>query len=290
MERQALGEGVRMTAKMMTANGIQQCYEITGPEGAPWVTLAHGSGDNRNSWWLQVPALAETYRVLTYDVRGHGDTETPEDASMGQMTFVDDLVGLLDALDIRRTALIGYSMGGGIVRNMAATHPSRVWSLVISNGGRLDPPAPASQEEADAARAMREERVAGIRSGGMNFVFDGWLAQVYTPEFLVARPEIVEAHRAVMTANDPDKYIRVMSGMGGSAGVDLAAITAPTLIVVGAGDQYTGPEAAGELAQELTGTQAAVEVFPTRHGTPFERHEEYNRTLLDHLNANRAWA
>ena len=279
-----------MTANMLTANGIEQCYEITGPEGAPWVTLVHGSGDNRNSWWLQVPALAETYRVLTYDVRGHGDTETPENASINQMTFVEDLTALLDALDIQRTALIGYSMGGGIVRNMAATHPDRVWGLVISNGGRLDPVPPANQEEADAARAMREERAAGIRAGGMDFVFDGWIMQVYTPEFLAARPEIVAAHRAVMTANDPEKYVRVQAGMGGAAAVDLASITAPTLIVVGAGDQYTGPEAAAELAQALTGTQAAVEVFPTRHGTPFERHEEYNRTLLDHLNANRSKA
>ena len=287
MERHALRQGVRMTAKMITANGIQQCYEITGPEGAPWVTLVHGSGDNRNSWWLQVPALAETYRVLTYDIRGHGDTETPEDASMGQMTFVEDLVGLLDALGIQRTALIGYSMGGGIVRNTAATHPDRVWSLVISNGGRLDPPAPANQEEADSARAMREERVAGIRAGGMDFVFDGWLTQVYTPEFLTARPEIVEAHRAVMTANDPDKYIRVMSGMGGASGVDVANITSPALIIVGAGDQYTGPEAANDLAAAMTGTQAGVQVFPTRHGAPFERHEEYNRELLAFLNANK---
>ena len=47
-----------MAAQMITANGIGQCYEVLGPEGAPWVTLVHGSGDNRNAWWLQVPALS----------------------------------------------------------------------------------------------------------------------------------------------------------------------------------------------------------------------------------------
>ena len=276
-----------MAAQMITANGIEQCYETTGPEGAPWVTLVHGSGDNRNGWWLQVPALAESFRVLTYDVRGHGDTETPEDDSLSQRTFVDDLAALLDGLGIERTALIGYSMGGGIVRNFAATHPNRVWGAVISNGGRLDPPPPANEEEARAAQAMRQERMAGIRAGGMDFVFEGWREQVYTPEFLVARPEIVEAHYAVTTANDPEKYVRVMAGMGGPSGVDVANITSPTLIIVGAGDQYTGPEAAQALAEAMTGTQAGVEVFPTRHGTPFERHEEYNRTLLDFLNENK---
>ncbi len=275
-----------MTAQMIEANGIQQCYEMTGPDDAPHVTLVHGSGDNRKAWWLQISALAESYRVLTYDMRGHGDTETPESDSLNQMTFVQDLAGLLDALGIERTALIGYSMGGGIVRNFAASHPERVWGVVMSNGGRLDPPPSATEEEA-AARTMREERAAGIRAGGMNSVFDGWLTQVYTPEFAAARPEIVEAHRAVMTANDPEKYIRVLSGMGGASGVDLARVTAPALIIVGAGDEYTGPEAAQELAAALTGTTAEAQVFPTRHGTPFERHEEYNRALRAFLDANR---
>ncbi len=275
-----------MTAQMITANGIGQCYEVTGPAGAPWVTLVHGSGDNRNAWWLQVPALAESFRVLTYDVRGHGDTETPVADALSQMTFVDDLTGLLDGLDVEQTALIGYSMGGGIVRNFAAVHPDRVWGVVMSNGGRLDPPAPATDDETAAARAMREERAAGIRAGGMNSVFDAWLTQVYTPEFLAACPEIVAAHRAIMTANDPDKYIRVLSGMGGSSGVDVSNITSAAMIIVGAGDEYTGPEAAQALAEAMTGTRAEVRVFPTRHGTPFERHEEYNRTLLAFLNAN----
>lgn len=276
-----------MAAQMISANGIEQCYETTGPEGAPWVTLIHGSGDNHNAWWLQVPALAESFRVLTYDVRGHGDTETPDDDSLSQKTFIDDLAALLDGLGIERTALIGYSMGGGIVRNFAATHPNRVWGAVISNGGRLDPPPPANEEETKAAQAMRDERIAGIRAGGMQFVWDGWLEQVYTPEFRDARPQIVQDHHAITTANDPEKYVRVMAGMGGPSGVDVANITSPTLIVVGAGDQYTGPEAAHDLAAAMTGTTAGVEVFPTRHGTPFERHEEYNRTLLNFLNENR---
>lgn len=276
-----------MAAQMISANGIEQCYETTGPEGAPWVTLIHGSGDNHNAWWLQVPALTESFRVLTYDVRGHGDTETPEDDSLSQRTFIDDLAALLDGLGIERTALIGYSMGGGIVRNFAATHPDRVWGAVISNGGRLDPPPPANEEEARAAQAMRDERIAGIRDGGMEFVWNGWLEQVYTPEFREARRQIVMAHHAITTSNDSEKYVRVMAGMGGPSGVDVANITSPTLIIVGAGDQYTGPEAAHDLAAAMTGTQAGVEVFPTRHGTPFERHEEYNRTLLDFLNENR---
>ena len=119
---------------MAIANGIQQRYEITGTRG-PWVTLVHGSGDNYEAWWLQSPALATRFRVLTYDVRGHGETETPADQPIDQTTFVADLLGLLDTLKIRKTAVIGYSMGGGIARNFAATHPDRVWGLVQGERG-----------------------------------------------------------------------------------------------------------------------------------------------------------
>lgn len=274
-----------MSAQMAVANGIQQCYEITGPDNAPWVTLIHGSGDNHAAWGLQVPELAETYRVLAYDVRGHGETETPDDQPVSQETFVEDLRGLLDALEIPQTALIGYSMGGGIARNFAAAHPDRLWGLLLSNGGRLDPPADPLREE--EMRKMREERIVGIRAGGMDSVFDGWLTSVYTPEFVAARPEIVEWHRKIMTSNNPEHYVRILGGATSSANFDLSRITMPTLIVVGAGDEYTGPEQAQDLAKALTGAKAEVNVFPTRHGSPFERHEEYNRTLLAFLDANR---
>ena len=273
-----------MSAQMAVANGIQQCYEIAGPEGAPWVTLVHGSGDNHAAWGLQTPELAETYRVLTYDVRGHGETETPADQPVNQETFVEDLRALLDALGIEKTALVGYSMGGGIARNVAATHPERIWGLVLSNGGRLDPPPDPSQEA--EMRRMREERISGIRAGGMDAVFDGWLDNVYTPEFVEARPDIVEWHRKITTSNDPEKYMRVLGGATSPAVFDLTRISMPTLIIVGAGDSYTGPEAGRDLAKALTGTSAEVNVFPTRHGSPFERHEEYTRTLLSFLKAS----
>ncbi len=270
---------------MAIANGIQQCYETMGTRG-PWVTLIHGSGDNHHAWWLQAPILAKRFRVLSYDVRGHGETETPSDQPIGQATFVADLHRLLDELEIRQTAVVGYSMGGGIARNFAAAHPERVWAAVLSNGGRLDPQPDASQDTEMAK--MREQRIASIRAGGMESVFDGWLTSVYTPEFVEARPEIVAKHKEIMTANDPEKYIQTMSSAMSASNINVSTLTAPTMIIVGAGDEYTGPDAARELAAALPKqANAQVNVFPTRHGSPFERHEEYNRTLLAFLDTNR---
>lgn len=271
---------------VVNANGIQQRYRIIGTQG-PWVTLIHGSADNLMAWSLQVPALSKRFRVLIYDVRGHGETETPASEPITQATYVEDLHQLLRTLKIRRTAVVGYSMGGGIARNFAATYPKLVWGAVLSNGGsRLDPPPdPSGDREADMNK-MRQERIDSIRSRGMVAVFEGWLDNLYTPEFAAARPEIVDWHRSITISNDPEKYIRTLTGGSGS-NIDLSKITAPLMIIVGAGDGYNPAGVANEFAQALKGTKPEVNVFPTRHGSPFERHEEYNQALLDFLGRNR---
>lgn len=267
------------------ANNISMYYQTTGHRG-PWVTLIHGSADNHRAWELHAPALATRFRVLTYDVRGHGQTETPASVPVTQDVNVEDLRGLLDALKIRRTAVVGYSMGGGIARNFAAVHPDRVWAAVLSNGGaRLDQP-PDPSRAAEMAK-MREERIASIRAKGMAAVFDGWIEQVYTPEFIRARPDIVQWHRQVCVSNDPEKYLRTTGGGGAPSKVDLDRITAPMLLIVGTGDGYNPVEGAQEFAQSLKGTKPETILFPTRHGSPFERHEEYVRTLQKFLDAHR---
>ena len=271
---------------VVNANGIQQRYRIIGTRG-PWVTLVHGSADNLMAWSLQVPSLSKRFRVLIYDVRGHGETETPASEPITQVTYVEDLHQLLRALKIRSTAVVGYSMGGGIARNFAATYPALVWGAVLSNGGsRLDPPSDPSGDRAAEMDKMRQERIASIRSRGMVAVFEGWLDNQYTQEFVAARPEIVDWHRSITTSNDPEKYIRTLIG-GTSSNIDLSKITAPLMIIVGAGDGYNPAGVANEFAQALKGTKPEVNVFPTRHGSPFERYEEYNQTLLDFLGRNK---
>ena len=184
----------KITGQFKLANGIRQYYEVSGHSDHPWVTLIHGSGDNHLAWEYQVRELEKTYRVLTYDVRGHGATETPLDVNVNQKTFVEDLHGLLQSLNINSTAVLGYSMGAGIARNFAASYPEEVWGLVISNGGKLDPDAADSD---DALKAIFD-RKESIRSAGMDSVFAGWLSSVYTPEFVLARPEIIEWHRNII--------------------------------------------------------------------------------------------
>jgi 3-oxoadipate enol-lactonase len=131
-------------------NGVNLYYEIHG--AGPTVVLSHGVGSNHLHWWQQVPVWSKRFQVITFDHRGFGFSE---DDGRGPSAFVDDLIGLLDHLEIRRTALVGQSMGGFTVAGVASRQPERVSALALSSSsaGLVAPRAPsqAVREKISAA-------------------------------------------------------------------------------------------------------------------------------------------
>jgi pimeloyl-ACP methyl ester carboxylesterase len=123
------------------ANNLTLHYWRSGQ--GPDLVLVHGLGGNLAGWHLtMVPALQQEYRVLTYDLRGHGRSDAPPTGyTTGDMA--QDLRGLLDALGIERAALVGHSWGADIVLHFALLNPGRVSELVIVEGGLLAPLAPS---------------------------------------------------------------------------------------------------------------------------------------------------
>ena len=117
----------------ITAAGIRTNYHDSGGAGAP-VLLIHGSGPGVSAWanWrLVMPALAQQARVIAPDMVGFGYTERPEGFVYNMDAWVRQAVGLLDALGIERTDLVGNSFGGGLSLALAIAHPERVRRLVL---------------------------------------------------------------------------------------------------------------------------------------------------------------
>ncbi|MEU4566537.1 alpha/beta hydrolase [Micromonospora sp. NPDC023956] len=110
---------------MIEANGTRLGYDDTG-SGSP-VLLLHAGIADRRMWREQLPALATRHRVITLDLRGYGESELPP-TSFAHHT---DVVGVLDALDIGRAALVGCSFGGAVAVDTALTHPDRVSALAL---------------------------------------------------------------------------------------------------------------------------------------------------------------
>ena len=117
----------------IVAAGIRTNYHDSGGAGAP-VLLIHGSGPGVSAWanWrLVMPALAQQARVIAPDMVGFGYTERPEGFVYNMDAWVRQAVGLLDALGIERTDLVGNSFGGGLSLALAIAHPERVRRLVL---------------------------------------------------------------------------------------------------------------------------------------------------------------
>jgi pimeloyl-ACP methyl ester carboxylesterase len=118
----------------MGAHGLELHLLEWSTEGVPLVLL-HGLGNEAHLWDDFVPAVAAHYRVLALDQRGHGDSDWDPEARYDAESMTDDLEAVLDALEIDRFVLVGFSMGGRVAMTFAGRHPERLAGLVIADIG-----------------------------------------------------------------------------------------------------------------------------------------------------------
>jgi pimeloyl-ACP methyl ester carboxylesterase len=113
---------------------IEIAYRITG-RGSP-VILVHGLACGQRMWFHQRRALSARHTVITYDLRGHGQSDVPAEAARySGAHLAHDLAGLIDALGLDRVAVVGFSMGGGPALALAAARPERASHLVLADVG-----------------------------------------------------------------------------------------------------------------------------------------------------------
>jgi pimeloyl-ACP methyl ester carboxylesterase len=116
------------------AHGLELHVLEWSTEGVPLVLL-HGLGNEAHLWDDFVPAVAPHYRVLALDQRGHGDSDWDPEARYDAESMTDDLEAVLDAFEIDRFVLLGFSMGGRVAMTFAGRHPERLAGLVIADIG-----------------------------------------------------------------------------------------------------------------------------------------------------------
>jgi 3-oxoadipate enol-lactonase len=205
------------------ANGIALNYQVEGPEGAPWVIFSNSLATDLSMWDDQATALKKSFRVLRYDHRGHGGTEAPA----GRYNFdllVADVVGLFDALSIKRAHFVGISMGGMTGLALAQKHPERVEKLAACDCGPASSPASSQQWE---------ERIALAQKEGMEPLVMATAKRWFPPEF----PESSPAFQKVLAMIRATPVNGFIGCAGALANYDLRPglprIKAPTLLIVG---------------------------------------------------------
>jgi 3-oxoadipate enol-lactonase len=258
---------------VVRVRGIELAYEVSGA-GMP-VVLLHGFPFNRTLWREQAEALSGHYRVITVDLRGHGETAaTPEPATMEEMA--EDVAALLDELGVARVVLGGLSMGGYVALAFTRLFPERVRALLLADT--------RPQADTDEARLAREATAVRALREGMHTVAEAMLPKLLAPSTQAARPEVVARIREMILNTDPQGAASALRGM--AVRMDhtksLREINCPTLIIVGSLDQITPPSDAELMNREIRGSRLEV-IAGAGHVSNVERPAEFNRALENFL-------
>jgi 3-oxoadipate enol-lactonase len=247
--------------------------EISGPADAPVLVMGGSLGTSLEMWDGQL-ALAEDFRLVRYDHRGHGRSPVPP----GPYDIEDmarDVLALLDALELERVAYCGLSIGGMVGMWLGAHAPERIERLVLICTSAHLPPASGWQERAAAVRE------AGTTEAVADAVVERWL----TPGFAAEHPELRAELRAMLVATDPEGYA---ASCGAIERMDLRAelprIQAPALVISGADDPATPPEHQALIAESIPGARLET-VAPAAHLAAVERPEAVNALIAAHLGA-----
>jgi 3-oxoadipate enol-lactonase len=253
-------------------SAIAVSYTVEGSPDAPVVVLSNSLGATRGMWDPQVPPLAERYRVVTYDTRGHGESPAPKGTYVLD-DLVDDLLALLDEVGAPRAHVVGLSLGGMTAMRLAAREPDRVDRLaLLCTSAKVDPQGFL-------------DRAAAARSGGTAPLAPTVVSRWLTPAFAAEHPDLVARLEGMVAAADDDGYAaccEVVAGM--DLRDDLARISAPTLVVAGADDPALPPEHQRIIADGIPGADLLT-VTPAAHLANLERTLEVTGALLAHLDA-----
>jgi 2-succinyl-6-hydroxy-2,4-cyclohexadiene-1-carboxylate synthase len=263
---------------ILEGEDLRLSYFVSG-KGTP-VTLLHGFTQSGRSWLETISKMPKGWMWIVPDLRGHGDTWTRSDAPCTMDACTDDLERLWDHLDVARTHLVGYSMGGRLALHVAARRPERVLSLLtIGAHAGLEEEAREGRRRGDAALAQR------LEEEGLEAFVNYWTSQPLFAGLERRGPAFVAQARAERLSNHVAGLVCSLQGMGAGAMEpiwdDLADLTVPCTFVAGQLDHgYVA------LARRLAATvpNGRVVVVPRAgHTVHQERPEAFAGVLATHL-------
>lgn len=273
-----------LTPQYATVGGVRTHYIECGR--GPTIVLLHGLSACFWNWWRNIPALAEHFHVVAFDLKGCGNSAKAR-GPYTTTACTEHLIGLLDQLEIKQAALVGHSMGSRIAINTALTHPARVQSLVLTS--------PSCYPQT-GGRAISFLVLPGIGELYTQWLFTG------RPEHLVRRALTLCTHpNAEIT--DEDVYWNMVSGVEQkrrlahsylrygrqmqfhkpwSVSQRCNEIGVPTLIISGDSDRLVPADHATRLAQTIPG--AKLELWQNTGHLPHTEHaERFNQTAIAFL-------
>jgi 3-oxoadipate enol-lactonase/4-carboxymuconolactone decarboxylase len=252
-------------------------FTLNGPKTAPVVVLIHGLGLNKDCWQWMIPDLTDFYRVLSYDLHGHGESNDPV-TEPNLSLFSKQLKDLLDYCKIQKAVIIGFSLGGMVARRFAQDVPQKLQGMVILH---------SPHKRSNAAQAAILKRVDQARTLGPQSTVEAALERWFTDTFRKANPNLMDKIRQWVMANRKEVYHTIYKVL--ATGIDEIvkpnpAIISPSLVITGDQDFGNGPEMACAIADEIPGAKVLV-LSTLRHMALAESPKAVNKPIRDFLDS-----
>lgn len=259
-----------------TINGMTVAYSDQG-KGSPLVFI-HAFPLSKIMWQPQVDALEDFYRVITIDLRGHGESDTVlwNDTLDN---YAADVIDLLDDLGISQAIFIGLSMGGYVLFSIYRNYANRVKAMVLADT--------RAQSDSEEGKAGRRSMAQMAFNDGASAIADLMLPKLLTPSTMKHHPKIVEQVRQMILQTPTAGIIVDLMAMAARPDSTdlLRTISCPTLVIVGEEDQAT-PVAESQYLTNRIPNSTLVTIPAAGHLSNYEQPAAFNRalqTFLDNL-------
>ncbi|MDA0302602.1 MAG: alpha/beta fold hydrolase [Chloroflexi bacterium] len=267
--------------RVLVNNEISINYELTGDPAAQRVlVLTHGMGGTLHNWDDDLPELSKRYAVLTWDVRGHGESDKPDMPYSAEM-HANDLAGLVKALGLSRVFVGGVSMGGAITQRFLIDHPGLVAGAFLMS---------TSSQVAERMADAWEQRAVLAETGGVQAVLDAGsrLANAHTsvrpiPE---ERAQRDRERQLQIPGNIYGHIVRAMKQYAWTP--ELQRIDVPVLILQGLQDTMCPPGGSVIMHRNIPNSQLVM-LDQCGHTMYWDQPEEWRRHLLNFLDGVEAW-
>ncbi|HEX2215249.1 MAG TPA: alpha/beta fold hydrolase [Xanthobacteraceae bacterium] len=249
-------------------NGIKIYYEVEGAGGAPWLTFSNSLRTDHTMWAPQIPDFAHHFRILRYDVRGHGQTEaTPAPYTLDLLAR--DIVALWDHLGIKKSHWCGLSLGGMTGMHLGTDYPDYCDKLVICDCRGDSPPDIVEQWK---------KRSELVRAKGVGALADESINAWFGPEQKERDKDFIAAVRRTIEETSADGYVGCAMALTElKTAARVREIKAKTLFLVGSKDG-PHPGLMKAMHEDLPGSQYVV-IEDATHLSNLTHPKEFNAAV-----------